>query len=118
MCANREINSSLRAVCYITARQKVWAVWAGVNIAHARNDEFIGILVTLARAARCISLHFKKSTPTAGVLFWRAARQNGPRAWRCILASKKYKYIYIARPGQVTRMPLNASLSPTVHSTP
>ena len=45
-----------------------------------------------------------KSTPTAGVLFWRAARQNGPRAWRCIHASKKYKYIYIARPGKVTRI--------------
>ena len=50
---NREINSSLRAVWYILARQNgPRAVLAGENIPHARKDEFIGILVTLARVAR------------------------------------------------------------------
>ena len=54
----REINSSLRAVWYILARQNgprakgPRAVLAGENIPHARKDEFIGILVTLARVAR------------------------------------------------------------------
>ena len=58
----------MRAVCYIHARQNgpraegPRAVLMGVNIAQARNDEFIGILVTLARAVRCISLHFMKIT--------------------------------------------------------